>query len=69
MIRWLIDFFPATPNMAAAEGEVTRRRDAAICAAKDRRKRDPGFVVPESRIIGAEADEETRKLMRRLAGV
>lgn len=57
------------PDADRVEQEVKRRRDAAYKALSERRKRDPNFTVNPDTILNATADDETRKLMRKLAGV
>jgi len=62
-------FTGGVPNMRAAEKEVQDRRDRALKAIAKRRKSDPGFHVRNETISAATADDETRMLIRRLAGV
>lgn len=58
-----------TADLDAVQKEIERRRQAALNAIAERRKRDPDFHVREETITDATADEQTRTLMRKLAGV
>ena len=70
MIRKLKDFISGqNADLDAVHKEVERRRQAALNAIADRRKRDPDFHVREETVTDATADEQTRALMRKLAGV
>jgi len=55
-------------DVSAAEDEVMRRRQCAMQALSERRKREPGFTVKPETVLGATADDETRALIRRIAG-
>ena len=69
MIRRFVAFFSCKPaDLDAAEREVNVRREQALKAAAKRREKDPDFHVRRETILDASADDETRALMRRLAG-
>ena len=70
MISGVVTFLTGRPaDIDAAEKEVEARRERALKAIARRREKDPDFHVRRETILGATADEETRVLMRRLAGV
>ena len=70
MMQGLIEFFTGHPaDIDAAEKEVQARRERAFKAIAKRRETDPDFHVRNETISAATADDETRALIRKIAGV
>ena len=70
MISGVVTFLTGRPaDISAAEKEVEARRERALKAIAKRREKDPTFHVRNETISAPTADDETRALIRRLAGV
>lgn len=70
MMQGLIEFFTGHPaDIEAVEREVQARRERALKAIAKRRETDPDFHVRNETIVETTADDETRALIRRIAGV